>query len=198
MKLKNKISRLRLWPRCWAGLLILASSFGALAQDGVRITEFMAVNRTTLADEDGDFPDWIEIHNGGAALVNLAGWHLTDNSGNPDKWTFPSVNLAAGQWLVVFASNKDRANAGSPLHTDFQLGGDGGYLALLRPDLTIASEFADYPDQVADVSYGPGLSVTASPIFLTGAPASVRVPADGNLGSTWTANGFDDSNWNGS
>ena len=48
----------------------------------------MAVNQSTLADEDGDFPDWVEIHNGGDGPVNLGGWHLTDNSGNPDKWTF--------------------------------------------------------------------------------------------------------------
>ncbi len=27
------------------------------------ITEFMASNDSTLADEDGDFSDWIEIHN---------------------------------------------------------------------------------------------------------------------------------------
>ena len=27
------------------------------------ISEFMADNDTVLADEDGDFSDWIEIHN---------------------------------------------------------------------------------------------------------------------------------------
>ncbi len=194
-----KSNRFRLWPRCWwLGLFILCVAFSLSAQDAVRITEFMAANDRTLADEDGDFPDWLEIHNGGVVSVNLAGWHLTDSSGNPDKWTFPSVNLPAGGRLVVFASNKNRAVAGSPLHTNFQLDGDGGYLALLRPDLTIASQFADYPDQVPDVSYGIGLNVSASPILLTGAPASVRVPSDGSLGSSWPAAGFDDSTWNSS
>src|ERR1043166_9292132 len=194
-----KINRFRLWPRAWSlGLFIFAATFALLAQDAIRIAEFMAVNQTTLADEDGDFPDWLEIHNGGNIAVNLGGWHLTDNSGNPDKWTFPAVNLPAGGRLVVFASNKNRATAGSPLHTNFQLDGDGGYLALVRPDLTIASQFANYPNQVTDVSYGAGLSETPSPILLTRAPASVHIPADGTLGLSWTAVGFDDSTWNSS
>ena len=158
----------------------------------------MAVNRTTLADEDGDFSNWLEIHNSGASPVNLAGWHLTDNQGNLDKWTFPSVNLPAGGRLVVFASNKDRASAGSPLHTNFRLAANGGYLALVRPDLTIASQFASYPNQVADVSYGVGLNQSGSPILLTGAAAHVPVPADGSLGTSWTAAGFDHSTWNSS
>ena len=34
------------------------------------ISEFSATG-TTLADEDGDTPDWIEIHNPGPDTVNL-------------------------------------------------------------------------------------------------------------------------------
>ena len=33
-------------------------------ENSIQITEFMAVNHTTLADEDGDFADWIEIQPG--------------------------------------------------------------------------------------------------------------------------------------
>ena len=78
-----KTNRFRVWPRRWAlGLFLFSTAFGLLAQDAIRITEFMAVNRTTLADEDGDFPNWLEIYNGGANPANLAGWHLTDNQGN--------------------------------------------------------------------------------------------------------------------
>src|SRR4030095_3758113 len=141
-----QVNRFGPWTRCGSLLgIIFAAAFSVLAQDAIRITEFMAVNHAALADEDGDFPDWVEIHNGGASPANLGGWHLTDNPGNPDKWTLPPVNLPSGGGLVVFASNKDRAIAGSPLHTNFQLDGEGGYLALLRPDLTIANRFSDSP-----------------------------------------------------
>jgi hypothetical protein len=179
-------------------LFTFTAAAGLLAQDAVRISEFMAVNNATLADEDGDFSDWLEIHNAGIGPVNLGGWHLTDNPGNPDKWTLPVVNLPANGRLIVFASNKDRSLAGSPLHTNFQLDGDGGYLALIRPNLTIASRFENYPAQVADVSYGAGLNVTPFPFLLTGAPARVHVPTNGSLGLSWTAAGFDDATWNSS
>lgn len=80
------------------------------------ITEFLASNSTGLADADGDFPDWIEIHNPDAAPVNLDGYFLTDNASRLMKWRFPAVTLNPGAYLVVFASEKNRAVAGAPLH----------------------------------------------------------------------------------
>src|SRR4051794_3583189 len=68
------------------------------------ITEFMADNSTSLADGNGAHSDWIEIQNKGDASINLAGWHLTDDASQLNKWTFPSRTLAPGQFLVVFAS----------------------------------------------------------------------------------------------
>ena len=125
----------------------------------VIISEFMAINGSTIVDEDGEFSDWIELHNTTLSPINLDGWHLTDNAANLDKWTFPAVTIEpADGYLLVFASNKDRAIAGQQLHTDFQLDGDGEYLGLIRPDgLTAEYEFApEYPQQESDVSYGTG------------------------------------------
>ncbi len=121
----------------------------------VVISELMACG-STLKDEDGTTPDWIEIWNTNAAPVNLGGWHLTDRPANLTKWTFPATNLASGQFLVVFASGKDRAVAGAQLHTNFKLSAAGDYLALVEPDgQTIAHQYwPGYPRQVAGVSYG--------------------------------------------
>ena len=123
----------------------------------VRISEFMASNSTTLLDDDGDSSDWIEIVNDQAEEVNLSGWYLTDDANNLTKWQFPSKVIPGGGYLVVFASNKDRAGANDPkLHTNFQLTSTGEYLALVKPDgQTIASFYAPtYPPQTTDVSYG--------------------------------------------
>ena len=121
----------------------------------VLLTEIMAANSATLADEDGAFSDWIEIHNPEATPIDLAGWMLTDSSGKKNKWQFPSVTLPPGGYLVVFASNKDRRDPAAPLHTDFALSADGEYLALIKPDGTTASEFApQFPPQDDDISYG--------------------------------------------
>lgn len=121
----------------------------------IRISEFLAVNKGGLADEDGDTPDWIEIHNSGGSPIDLAGWHLTDDVTVPFKWTFPTVVLPADGYLVVFASDKDRAFAGGELHTNFKLSSTGEFLALVRPDLTVESSYApSYPEQGENVSYG--------------------------------------------
>ena len=54
------------------------------------ISEFMASNDLTIADGDGHFSDWIEVSNPTVGPINFDGWHLTDDAGNLDKWTFPT------------------------------------------------------------------------------------------------------------
>ena len=43
------------------------------------ITELMASNATTIADNDGDYSDWVEIFNNSASVANLGGMYLTDD-----------------------------------------------------------------------------------------------------------------------
>ena len=133
---------------------LLIASVSLAAQ--VVITEFMASNGKTLADQDGDQSDWIEIHNGGNTAVNLNGWYLTDSLDLLAKWRFPGVSIAPNAFLVVFASGKNRAVVGSQLHTSFSLNTAGEYLALVEPDGTsVTSEFKPvFPEQATDVSYG--------------------------------------------
>jgi hypothetical protein len=72
------------------------------------INEVCPRNSITLADEDGDFDDWIELYNGTGDWFNLEGWHLSDNLTNLDKWQFPEIAIAPDSFMVVFASGKDR------------------------------------------------------------------------------------------
>src|SRR5688500_11388695 len=83
------------------------------------ITEFMAANATGLQDEDGEYSDWIEIHNPNSTAVALKGWRLTDNPEALGKWQFPDVSIPAQGFLLVFASGKDRTNATAELHAGF-------------------------------------------------------------------------------
>jgi hypothetical protein len=188
--MKNTSRRLR-------GLLLL-SLFTCLAASGqVRITEFMASNSHTLADEDGDYSDWIEIQNTATTNVNLLNWYLADKPSNLTKWAFPSTNLPPGNFMIVFASNKNRRTPGKPLHTNFKLSADGEYLALVMPDgVTIATQFyPTFPPQLPDVSYGFGLEAAANLLLTTNATGRVLVPTDGTLGTDWTATGFNDAAW---
>ena len=88
--------------------------------------------------------------------------------------------------------NKDRAVAGSQLHTNFALAADGEYLALVEPNgETVASEIApEFPPQYEDVSYGNSASSTDTTLIELGDGAQVLVPANGSLGTTWVNPGF--------
>ncbi len=128
---------------------------GADTFSSAYISEFLADNQQGLKDNDGNRSGWIEIHDGGASPVNLAGWYLTDSPTNLTKWRFPGVVLLPGKFIVVFASGKDRTNDLAHLHANFRLNQQGGYLALVNSATNIVSEFSPtYPKQSADVSFG--------------------------------------------
>lgn len=128
-----------------------------LSYKNIRINEILCATASTnaLSDEDGDQGDWIELRNTGATTVNLAGWALTDDASSPGKWTLPLTNLGPGQFLVVFASGKDRREAGARLHTSFRLSSGGGYVGLFQANRPpIAVDEINYPGQRNDISYG--------------------------------------------
>ncbi|MCA9264028.1 MAG: lamin tail domain-containing protein, partial [Planctomycetales bacterium] len=143
----------------------------------VVISEFMAANDTTIADEDGEFSDWIEIRNTGPATESLDGWYLTDDDADLTQWQFPNLTLSPGEHLLVFASNKNRRDLGSELHTNFKLGAGGEYLGLIRADgVTIAHEYApEFPAQTDDVSYGLSANLATEGFFPTPTPGNANV-----------------------
>ena len=65
-------------------------------------------NGEIMADEDGDFEDWIELYNTSSLPVDLTGYTISDDILNPTKWTFPAATIQGNGYLTVFASGKDR------------------------------------------------------------------------------------------
>ena len=104
----------RIFGKVGGALFWLALAVAAAGADGsVRINEVVASNATTLADDDGDYEDWIELHNTGDEAVDLSGWGLSDRFANLFKWTFPEgAVLWPDDYLVVWASGKDRVGEG--------------------------------------------------------------------------------------
>ena len=160
------------------------------------VSEFMAVNDSTLMDEDGEASDWIEIFNSGTSSLNLDGYSLSDDATNLAQWQFPPVELGVGEYLIVFASNKDRTDPESELHANFRLNSNGEYLALTAPDGTVLQEFSpDYPPQIGDVSYGLGTDSIVTSLLNTPAAGKALVPTDNSLENTWAARDFPDDAW---
>ncbi|MBO7183637.1 MAG: lamin tail domain-containing protein, partial [Bacteroidales bacterium] len=121
----------------------------------VVINEFMALNATTLQDENGEYSDWVELYNAGDEPVNLYQWCLTDNLDKPSKFRFPDISLAPKSYLIVFLSDQEQSIAGKELHAAFKLSGSGEYLGLLDQDRVVVHEYAPtFPIQQTDISYG--------------------------------------------
>ena len=161
-----RLPLLALLATCALGLCVLA----APALRAQVIAEILADNRDGLADEDGDHPDWVELHNPSPSAVDLTGWHLTDDPAQPARWTFPSITLAPGQRLLVFASGKNRAVPGQPLHASFSLDNAGEWIALVNPAGQLVSAIA-FPAQFPDVSY----SSESGPTLLQPVPSGAAV-----------------------
>lgn len=149
----------------------------------VVLSEILAVNHSALDDADGDFPGWIELQNRSGRPIDLAGWHLTDDFRKPTRWTFPSVTLDPGAFLVVFASGKDRTNRAEDLHANFRLDPKGRFLGLARPGGSVfEDEFQPkYPALPGDVSFGMLPSSGDSPfplrrhgLFITPTPGETN------------------------
>lgn len=117
----------------------------------VIISEMMPVNRTVLMDADGAFSDWIELYNGSGEAVDLAGWALSDDDVNRQKWLFPERIMNPGEYLLVFASGKDRRDPSGELHANFKLSSHGERLRLYNPQGEVAS-WVEYEAAVTDKS----------------------------------------------
>ena len=177
-------------------IFVLAVVSPATVAGAPLISEFMAKNESTVADEDGDFSDWVEIHNPDGVPVSLNNWYLTDSAGNPTKWRFPNITLEPGEFRIVWASGKDRRLPGQPLHTSFSLSAGGEYLALIRPDgVTVEQEYApEFPPMDGDESVG--LLFDTQVLLAPGTATRYRVPASAtNPGASWNQPGFSDGSW---
>ncbi|MDG2124895.1 MAG: hypothetical protein P8J87_14425 [Verrucomicrobiales bacterium] len=136
----------------------------AISAQNLQLSELLVSNNTSLLDEDGRHPDWIEIHNPSPVATDLAGYHLSDDPADLTKWPIPPRTVGPGGYLVVFATGLDRSS--DPLQTNFKLGPDDGSINLLAPDGT-SSRITFSPVQFADVSFG-----------FSGAPEQSASPAD--------------------
>jgi len=118
-----------------------------------RLNEFMADNDTTLADEHGEFDDWVEIMNVSGSPASLAGYHLSDGMDHPYDWALPDTVLPASGFLVVWA---DDSTGQGPLHAPFKLSAPGEELVLSAPveDGGVVVDHFRCGAQATDVSMG--------------------------------------------
>lgn len=108
---------------------------------GVVINEVQSSNDATpVVDDRGEPMDWIELYNGGAEPVSLAGWGLSDKvAKDAFKFKFPvGASIAAHGHLVVICDKV--AKSKDHYVTGFSLGANGETLTLTDADTNKVDE----------------------------------------------------------
>jgi hypothetical protein len=115
------------------------------------INEFMASNDTAVADQDGEYDDWIELYNNSSTTIDLEGYFLSDDANDLMKWTFlPGAVIEGNEYTIVWADD-DEAQVG--LHASFKLSATAESIFLSNTAGTIIDEVS-YVNQITDISYG--------------------------------------------
>ena len=120
------------------------------------VNELMASNNSFMQDPQGQFDDWIEIHNYGPDPINIGGLYLTDDLSIPDKWLISgsvraAATIPAGGYLLIWADN-DTSDSG--LHANFKLSADGEEIGLFADDGVTLIDSITFGPQSPDVSFG--------------------------------------------
>jgi hypothetical protein len=116
------------------------------AESSVVLNEIMATGSDSIRDPQGEFEDWIELHNGGTERVDLSGMYLSDDPADPHKWMFPrGAMIAPGDYLVIWADKDVDAKTG--LHASFKLSKGGERVTLSSRQAVLAEiEFGNQAD----------------------------------------------------
>ena len=76
----------------------------AITPSDVVINEVMAGNTRTLAAEDGQYYDYIELANTSGADVDISGWYLSDDAADNMAWRVPEGTVVpANGYLLLYA-----------------------------------------------------------------------------------------------
>ncbi|TFG60002.1 MAG: hypothetical protein E4H36_12825, partial [Spirochaetales bacterium] len=131
------------------------AGFTGAEKSPVVINELMAINTVSVPDPQGQYDDWIELHNPGSTAADLSGMYLSDKENNPRKWAFPRcASIPAGGYLLVWADENEGDRPG--IHLNFRLSGKGERLLLIDTDErgNRVLDAIDFGKQAGDASYG--------------------------------------------
>jgi uncharacterized repeat protein (TIGR01451 family) len=155
----------------------------ALHGQSVFINEFMASNAGILADEAGEYDDWMELYNAGTAPVDIGGMYITDKLSDPAKWQIPATaptatTIAAGGYLILWF---DKEPAQGVLHVNAKLSAGGEAISLFATDGQTQIDGLEFGPQTTDISYGRWPDGSSSFQFFT-----IPSPGATNNSSTGT------------
>lgn len=150
--------RFILYTLILAALTLFTAACGVLPggalqpKKGLVINEVVSSNKRCLTDPAVGSPDWIELYNGSDRDIDLTGYGLSDNVRKSYQFTFPSVTLGAGEYLLLYAAENNGKERTDVLCTGFGLSKNGDSLYLCNGFYEIVQEL-DVPALLTDTSY---------------------------------------------
>jgi parallel beta-helix repeat protein len=122
------------------------------------VNEVMASNSNTIADEFGEYDDWLEVFNAGEDTVNIAGLYISDNLSNPRKWQLAlnephKTSIPPKGFLVIWADEQTEQGI---LHADFKLSASGERVAVFqrKSDDFESLDMLEFGIQTNEATYG--------------------------------------------
>lgn len=119
---------------------------------GLIISELMSANSSFLKGPYGDTCDWVELYNGSQETVQLSGYSLSDDSGEPGKYPLPDKALEPGKYIVILLSNKPETVKRGYSHLPFTISSQGDYLYLSNAEGV--TDHVIIPALGTDAAYG--------------------------------------------
>ncbi|MBL7925020.1 MAG: CotH kinase family protein [Bacteroidia bacterium] len=102
-------------------IFLLLQFIPSASQAQVLINEYSASNLSQFIDDHSDYEDFVELYNASGAPVSLAGYHLSDDSANYMKYTFPAgASIPSNGFFRVWCSGRN-TNTAVTYHTNFRL-----------------------------------------------------------------------------
>lgn len=137
------------------------------------ISEVMNNNYSYLAQNGGNYYDWIELYNNSGKTINLSNCCLTTNDNTLCSYKLPKVELKSGEYYIVMASGDTKLSNSKYQHASFKLG-DTEAVYLTKSDEIVDSIM------VANVPLGYSMGRSGSSIVYFSKPT----PGSKNGGGT--------------
>ena len=85
------------------------------------INEAMNSNYSYLAQNGGNYYDWIELYNNSNKTIKLSDYCLTTSTDSMCKYKLPDKDLKSGEYYVIMASGEEELSNSKYKHMNFKL-----------------------------------------------------------------------------
>lgn len=88
---------------------------------GLSVSELLIDGKNASILPDGSYCDFVEFCNETDSILSLKNWYLSDREDDLEKWPFPDVQVAPGEYLLILLGGDGQPRADGLLQADFSV-----------------------------------------------------------------------------